>query len=155
MRVVVPPVIVDDRICRIVSPVESLLEVEEWVGAWWEPSAVPLTIASLAPRASERVLLESGVPEADRMHGAVRPTSEEIEAILLTRDPERSAQMRFDEQVQRGTGPRRRKYPGNARFRRDARGGTGTEADRRHDAPREWTGPWRRATDPPPPEPAA
>lgn len=155
MRVVVPPVIVDDRICRIVSPVESLLEVEEWVGAWWEPSAVPLTMASLAPRASERVLQERGVPEEDRLETSVRSTPEEIEAILLTRDPERSAQMSFDEQVQRGTGPRRRRYPGNARFRRDPRGGTGTEAERRRETPREWSGPWRRAGDPPPPDPAA
>jgi hypothetical protein len=155
MRVVVAPVIVDDRICRIVAPVESLLEVEEWVGEWWEPSAVPLTIASVAPAAPTAVLHERGVPESDCLAGAIRPTPEEIEAILLTRDPERSAQMRFDEQVRRGTGPRRRMYPGNARFRRGARGGTSTEVDRRRELPREWNGPWRRSTDPQPPDPAA
>jgi hypothetical protein len=153
MRVVVSPVIVGDRICRIVSPVQSLLEVEEWAGDWWEPSSIPLTTASLSPAADESILRERGVPEADCVTHEPRPAQLDIEASLLTRDPERPAQMRFDEDVRRSTGPRKRKYPGNARFRRGTQ--STTDAERRRDASGEWNGPWRRSTDrPPPDEPA-
>ena len=56
MRVVVPPVLVRDRLCRIVAPVESLLEVEEWVGEWWEPSVVTLSAVSTAAAATDAQL---------------------------------------------------------------------------------------------------
>jgi len=153
MRVVVSPVIVGDRICRITSPVQSLLEVEEWAGEWWEPSSIPLTIASRSPTAEASVLRARGVPEADCVTSEPRPAQLDIEASMRTGDPERPAQMRFDEDVRRGTGSRKRKYPGNARFRRGTQ--STAEAERRRDAMVEWNGPWRRATDRPPPDASA
>lgn len=147
MRVVVAPVVVDGRICRIVSPVDSLLEVEEWAGDWWEPSVVPLTLVSLAPLADAETLRGHGVPPDDCVAVEPRPAPQDIEALMMTRDPEKSPEMRFDEDVRRKVGTRRRKYPGNARFRRDRRGNAKPEVDRRSDATTEWNGPWRRATD--------
>jgi len=119
MRVIVAPVIVNDRVCRIVSPVDSLLEVEEWVGAWWAPSTIPLTIASLAATAPQAMLLDLGIPASDWFAIELRPAQGDIEASMQTRNSERSAEMRMeDEVVRRGAGPKRRAYPGNARFRR-------------------------------------
>lgn len=122
MRVVVAPVVIDGRICRIVSPVASLLEVEEWAGAWWEPSVLPLTLVSSAPLADTAELLACGVPMADCIESEPRPLQRDIEASLVTRDPERTPAMRLDDDVHRGDQPRRRAYPGNARFRRPGRG---------------------------------
>jgi hypothetical protein len=120
MRVVVPPVLVGDRICRIVSALESLLEVEEWVGAWWEPSSIPLTLASRASRASDAMLDARGVPESDRAEPAVWPTQGDIEALMRARDPQRPDGMRFDEEtVVRAQPVRKPDYPGNARFRKN------------------------------------
>jgi hypothetical protein len=156
MRVVVSPVLVGDRICRIVSAVDSLLEVEEWVGAWWEPSAIPLTTVSNSAAVSESELRARGVPESDwLLSGQTRPTPAEIEAIILTHDPGRSVQGQFDDSVRRGTGPRRRNYPGNARFKRDSHGHPTTDAERRRNTSGVWTGPRRRSTDPQPPDTAA
>jgi hypothetical protein len=118
VRVLVPPVLVGDRICRIVSPVDSLLEVEEWMGAWWEPSTIPLTTASTALRAPDDLLRDRGVPADDCVASEVRPDEHDIQAMLLIHDPDRPAQMRFDEDVVRVTSIRARKYPGNARFSR-------------------------------------
>jgi hypothetical protein len=152
MRVVVAPVLVDDRICRIVSAIQSLLEVEEWVGGWWEPSLIPLTLVSSAPQADPRTLRARGVPDEDCLAEAPRPTPVDIESLMRPRDPERPSDMRFDEDVHQINGPRKRKYPGNARFRRDPRGGSAADIDRRRDTDAEWTGPRRRATDTPPPD---
>jgi hypothetical protein len=119
MRVVVPPVLVGDRICRIVSALESLLEVEEWAGAWWEPSSIPLTLASRASRASDDILDARGVPESDRAVPEVWPTQGDIEALMRARDPQRPDGMRFDEEmVMRAQPVRKLDYPGNARFRK-------------------------------------
>ena len=151
MRVVISPVVVGDRICRIVAPVAALLEVEEWVGAWWEPSGVTLTDASHAPAATDAQLAAHGVPVEDWLGNVARPNEADIQAQLVTRDPERPEQMRFDEEVIRPAG-RRRKYPGNARFRRgpfDAKEST-LEAERRDKGASVWKGPWRRSTDVPP-----
>lgn len=150
MRVVVAPVLVDGRICRIVSPVDSLLEVEEWVGGWWEPSLVPLSTVSVSPLAKLETLQGCGVPPEDCVATEPRPAQVDIEALMMTRDPERPAEMRFDEDVRRNVNTRRRKYPGNSRFRRDPRGGAGVESERRRDEAVEWHGPWRRASDQPP-----
>ncbi len=154
MRVVVAPVLVGDRICRIVAPLQSLLEVEEWVGAWWEPSSVTLTEASIAPIVPESVLAERGVPLEDRVATEGRPAQIEIEALIRTRDPERPENMRFDEEVvTRATPTRRRKYPGNARFRRKpaaGKAGEASDAERRKKAPRDPQTPRRRASDDPP-----
>ena len=121
MRIVVPPVVVDGRICRIVAPVEALLEVEEWVGEWWEPSSIGLTTASHAERASREQLLAHGVPEADHGLDEHRTPFDEIEAMIQRRDPERAASL---EDVALPAQATRRVYPGNARFKRQA-----------HDAP--------------------
>jgi hypothetical protein len=120
MRVVVPPVLVGDRICRIVSPVESLLEVEEWVGAWWAPSGVTLSVVGLAPGADPSMLRTYGVPPTDWVAEDPRPDFSEIESLMRAREPGRGEPMRLDEDVRRLSPPRRRKYPGNARFRRSA-----------------------------------
>jgi hypothetical protein len=151
MRVVVAPVVVDGRICRIVSPVATLLEVEEWAGEWWEPSVMPLTLVSSAPLADAELLRARGLPVDDCTTSEPRPSQVDIEALMMTRDPEQSSEERFNDDVRRTVGTRRRKYPGNARFRREPRGGPGVEADRRQDSATEWHGPWRRASDTPPP----
>jgi hypothetical protein len=121
MRVVVSPVLVDDRICRIVSAVESLLEVEEWVGAWWEPSSVPLTAVSNATSAPPELLRARGVPEADIATTAIRLQPPEVEALMRGTDPHRPSEMRFDEETVSAVQPAKpRTYPGNARFRRSS-----------------------------------
>jgi hypothetical protein len=137
MRVVVPPVLVGDRICRIVSALESLLEVEEWVGAWWAPSDVPLTLVSSAAPASDALLQLRGVPESDRMGITDRPLPSDFEALMRSRDPERPAGMRFDEEpVVRVQPARKPEYPGNARFRKNAGGGGAPVAKSRRGADR-------------------
>ncbi len=151
MRVVIPPVIVAGRVYRVVSPVQSLIEVEEWVGEWWEPSNVTLTEAGLAPAAPAEMLRELGIPEEDCLASAPRPDQPQLEALLLTRDPKRPENMRFDEEVvRRPNAPRGRSYPGNARFRRVVTPPPEPEYDpseRRQGPSPEWTGPWRRAGD--------
>lgn len=119
MRVVVPPVLVEDRICRIIAAVESLLEVEEWAGAWWQPSGVPLTLVSTAVVASPELLRARGVPECDIATADMRPPQIELEALMRGLDPQRPADMRFDEEtVARAPQSKPRAYPGNSRFRR-------------------------------------
>lgn len=121
MRILVAPVLVGDRICRIVSPVDSLLEVEEWVGEWWEPSSVTLTTASQAPAASEALLRERGVPPDDCRATAARTAEVEIQALLRAREPAQPTAFSPDEPAsQRAHGLRRKQYAGSARFRRHA-----------------------------------
>ena len=148
MRVVVSPVLVGERLCRIVAPIESLLEVEEWAGAWWEPSNVTLTETSLATTASVEVLRAHFVPEDDWYASDARPDDHQIQAQMYTRDPDRSEQTKFDDKVVRRLESRRRKYPGNSRFRRGPGVQDSTfEGERRREDPTEWNGPWRRSTD--------
>jgi hypothetical protein len=66
MRVIVPPVVVDGRICRIVAPLPTLVEVQEWKGEWWLLSDVLLSTAAVAPPAPHPLLEVQGVPPADR-----------------------------------------------------------------------------------------
>ncbi len=159
MRVVVPPVLVHDRICRIVSPVESLLEVEEWVGEWWEPSGLTLSTVSGAPPVPEVELVRHGVPPSDWGSAADRTSSSAIEAMMLAHVTVRPR----DLQLVPADGParsgrRRKEYAGSARFRRGLRV-AGKRATDRGDAPSaELKGPWRRSTDVPPapqPDPAS
>jgi hypothetical protein len=151
MRVVLPPVLVGERICRIVAPVASLLEVEEWVGEWWEPSSVTLSEVSHSPLASDAVLRDRGVPPDDCIASEPAIAQSELEALLLTHDPERSAHLLFDgDVVPRLAVPRRKLYPGNAKFRKHAL--ELTDRGREHPERRRsrgivWKGPWRRATD--------
>lgn len=119
MRVLVAPVLVGDRICRIVSPIDSLLEVEEWVGEWWEPSGVTLTAASQAPRASEHVLAARGVPPEDHHATEPRATDPEIQSLLRACDPAPPSGAPQEHMRQpRAPSLRQREYPGNARFLR-------------------------------------
>ncbi|MBP7548946.1 MAG: hypothetical protein KA761_01600 [Gemmatimonadaceae bacterium] len=158
MRILVAPVLVGDRLCRIVSPVDSLLEVEEWVGEWWEPSSVTLTTVSQAPAAPMRVLLERGVPPED--HGASPSTSPavDLQSLLRATEPAPAPSARIEDsgRVQPG-GSRRRQYTGSGRFRRPRATPSAPPIDRadlrRGDTRDEWRGPWRRATDVPPNDP--
>jgi hypothetical protein len=119
MRVLVAPVLVGDRICRIVSPIESLLEVEEWVGEWWEPSSVTITTASQSPPASERLLLERGVPPEDHRSSEPATSDPEIQSLLRAREPAPPTAALFDRaDAPRASAARPREYPGNARFLR-------------------------------------
>jgi hypothetical protein len=150
MRVIVPPVVVGIRICRIVAPVESLLEVEEWVGQWWEPSTVTLSEASLGISASEALLESRGVPHEDWRASEPRSGEHEIQALLQTRDPERA--QRLDDDVARSVPSRRRSYPGNARFSSRTIAAverTTEKSDRRAHSDGNLKGPHRRKTDVP------
>jgi len=133
MRVVVGPVLIDDRIYRIVAAVESLLEVEEWAGSWWQPSTIPLTTASGAPPADCELLLARGVPIDDWATGEPRSALMNIEALMQTNDPDRASKPALDDTVKRGPAPRRSQYPGNRRFGLRSHDSDGTErpADRR------------------------
>ncbi|MCC7003408.1 MAG: hypothetical protein IT357_14720 [Gemmatimonadaceae bacterium] len=162
MRVVVSPVLVGERIVRIVSPVDSLLEVEEWVGEWWEPSAVTLTTASQAPSASMAVLRSRGVPVEDCEETPSRPSVRALQFLMLATARDANDPLIASDLTTRPLrGLRRKSYPGNARFRR----GTATKrastpdaavrdadaaAERRQDRSPTWQGPWRRASDRPP-----
>lgn len=112
MRILVAPVLVGDRICRIVSPVRSLLEVEEWAGEWWEPSLVTLTEVVHARAASRPELRARGVPESDHAASG-HLTSAELQAMLRAHEPTPPA---FEATA--GPARPRRAYPGSARFRR-------------------------------------
>ena len=89
MRVVIAPVLVGKRIVRLVAPLDSLLEVEEWVGEWWEPTDVTLTVASRAPSAPFALLRRRGVPAEDCVVGP-RPTDAEIQALMHAAEPRES-----------------------------------------------------------------
>lgn len=152
MRVIVPPVVVGDRICRIVAAVESLLEVEEWAGQWWEPSTITLSDASHGTTADAELLHARGVPLADWIASSPRSGESEIQAWLQARDPERGQEMRLNDDVMRSTPVRRRSYPGNARF--SSRTIAAVERkmenlERRHPSDGTSQGPRRRKTDAP------
>ena len=150
MRVIVPPVVVGDRICRIIAPVASLLEVEEWVGQWWEPSAVTLSEASLGVSAPDALLAARGVPADDWRASEARSGEQDIQALLQIRDPER--EQRLDEDVARSMPTRRRSYPGNARFSSRAIAAAERrtdDSDRRARPEAATPGPHRRETDTP------
>lgn len=152
MRILVAPVLVGDRICRIISPIESLLEVEEWVGEWWEPSTVTLTTASQSPAAPERVLQERGVPAEDRVATEPRASDPEIQGLMRPDQQPFAPSARIEDTLApRANGARRRQYSGNARFRRPRASTPNSVIDRadlrRPGSDGEWHGPFRRATD--------
>lgn len=169
MRVVVSPVLIGERIVRIVSPVDALLEVEEWVGEWWEPSAITLTTASQAPSAPTSVLRARGVPVEDCVETVARPSQRALQFLLLATARDANDPLVAADLTTRPTrGLRRKSYPGNARFRRGTAGkrntapttavkdGDATDiAERRQDSSATWSGPWRRATDSPTENPDA
>lgn len=154
MRIICPPVLVGDRICRIVSPIESLLEVEEWVGAWWEPSSVTVTTASHSPAAPVAQLTERGVPLTDCAPGP-RPAEEEIQALMRANVTSATQPVSLDpENERRRNGARRKVYTGNSKFRK-GRSAVAAEAradQRTAERSAERTVPRRRATDAVPPQ---
>jgi len=130
MRIICPPVLVGDRICRIVSPIDSLLEVEEWAGAWWEPSSVTLTTASLAPAATVVELEARGVPP-EGCEAGPRSAEQQIQALMrATVSAAAQASAVDPANERRADGMRRRVYTGNARFRRG--GAESAESPQRH-----------------------
>jgi len=119
MRILVAPVVIGDRICRIVSPVASLLEVEEWAGEWWEPSSVTITTASQAPAATERLLRERGVPLEDCISPGPRAEDLEIQMLMRACDPEpRGDPLASETRTLPHARTRERQFTGNRRFRR-------------------------------------
>lgn len=65
MDVLVPPVVAGGRICRVVSPVASLIEVQEWMGEYWLPSDLLLSAVRRAPPAPRHLLEAHAVPRED------------------------------------------------------------------------------------------
>lgn len=152
MRILSPPVLVGERICRVVSPIASLLEVEEWVGAWWEPSAVTITTASQAPRASVVVLHARGVPAEDHTTEASAPLGDVQALMRASVVPYVQPLAVSPDNERRPNGSRRKIYSGNSRFRRGRSAGADTHVrndQRERTSVTEWSGPWRRATDDP------
>jgi hypothetical protein len=153
MNVVVPPVLVGGKILRIVSSAPHLYEVEEWVGEWWEPSSVTLSVATMAPVASREELDARGVPESERTSGAERLSIEHLSERL--RAPVNAFEFDISKPPSISTEGmvRRREYAGSAKFRRprapnkkklsEKRRAAGTDES----SSQEWTGPFRRATD--------
>ena len=151
MRIVVAPALVGDRLCRIVAPIPTLLEVEEWVGAWWDPSTVMLTAVSQSAPATEQELRERGVPAEDCVTAESAEPSPDLQTQLRAHAPAPRLGP-----VDAGAsivphGVRAREYTGNKNFRRARPGGTASGAERtalKHDAPGAAArGHKRRATD--------
>jgi hypothetical protein len=61
-RVVLAPVIMEERIFRVVEPAHSTMYVEEWQGDYWLPSDVALHVVRVAPFATEDELRERRLP---------------------------------------------------------------------------------------------
>ena len=85
MRVILPPVVVDGKICRIVAPVPSLLEVQEWMGDFWLPSDVLLSTVTTSDPAPLSLLHSSGVPRADHGRWPQRGLGTLTEGALIAR----------------------------------------------------------------------
>ena len=83
MRVIVPPVVVNGRICRIVAPIPTLVEVQEWKDAWWLLSDVLLTTAASSPPAPVSLLEMRGVPPADHGRPGERPAGVLSESAIF------------------------------------------------------------------------
>ena len=58
------PVLIDERIYRVVEPAHSTLYVEEWHGDYWLPSDVALHAVRAAPFATEDELRARHLPKA-------------------------------------------------------------------------------------------
>lgn len=145
MRVVVPPGFVGSRLVRVVAAVPSLLEVEEWMGEWWEPSTVTLSDATAAPTASAEALDAAGVPAGDRVVDGERFTTDTI-STLLTAPVQLNVGSQLNSLEKKFNGGRRRnEYAGSAKFgRRNFK----NRRESKDAAEQPWAGPFRRATDP-------
>lgn len=149
MQMVVPPVYVGGRILRVVSPTPHLYEVEEWVGEWWEPSVVTLSVATSAPSASPDLLDAHRVPVEDRHTQGLRLSFEELSERMRAHVRDYTQEMPSPDLHSSGPRARRREYAGSAKFRRPRAPKAGTER-RSTDAKEEeakWTGPFRRGSD--------
>lgn len=120
MHVIVPPVVVADRICRIVAPLPSLLEVEEWMGEWWEPCMLTFREVGAAPPATARLLEQRGVPRDEWGLQGERASMERIDALLLANVVVRPPSAGTPH-VEGAHGRRQKAYPGSARFGRAKR----------------------------------
>lgn len=149
MRIIVPPVLIGTRICRIVAPVEHLLEVEEWVGEWWEPCALTISEVGAAPRVSEKMLDQRAVPREDRGPNDDRTSASAIQTMMLAHVMLRPENTDVTPSSNITRGPRQKVYSGSRRFGNRR----GSQADRRRSGRGEnaeqWNGPWRRASDQP------
>jgi len=65
MHVLLGPLICRRKICRVVSPVQSLVFVEEWNGTDWTPSDIPLHGIEDAVPATVDMLAACNVPSND------------------------------------------------------------------------------------------
>ena len=65
MHVLLGPLICRRKICRVVSPMESLVYVEEWIGSDWVPSDIPLHAIEEAVPATVDMLAACNVPTND------------------------------------------------------------------------------------------
>jgi len=65
MHVLLGPLICRRKICRVVSPVQSLVFVEEWNGTDWTPSDIPLHGIVDAVPATVDMLAACRVPSND------------------------------------------------------------------------------------------
>ncbi len=151
MNVVVPPVVVGGRILRIVSSAPHFYEVEEWMGQWWEPGSVTLSVAIAAPAATDHELDVQSVPEAERVGGPERISIEQLSEKM--RAPVRAYEVDIAQLLASPVenGVRRREYAGSSKFRRP-RAPKQSTTDKRRDGAgpqsgSDWTGPFRRATD--------
>jgi hypothetical protein len=146
VHVILSPVVIGDSIYRIVAPLPSLLEVEEWMGEWWEPSTLTFRMVASAPPASQALLAERGVPRDEWGSPAQRATAEAIDAMLLAhvifRPPTNGAPL-----VDGPGGRRRKSYPGSARFGKRVRSHGRRADDAPGAAPVIPLGPRRRRSD--------
>ena len=144
MRIVVPPVLIGERILRVTAPVDSLFEVEEWTGEWWEPSLLTITVVSQAARAPEALLIARGVPIEDRTAGS-ELDQDLVQQRMHATESDATQDFRLDESATRRQGKRQRVFAGSARFRRGRH--SSSEEQRDGAAGTDWPGPFRRASD--------
>lgn len=93
MRVVVPPVLVEGMVCRVVISADSVYETQEWTGSDWLPSGALLSTVSGATRASGAQLAALGVPTADAVLVPDRIVlrASDLVLVAMLADAERTA----------------------------------------------------------------
>lgn len=150
MHVVVPPVFIAGRILRVISSTPHLYEVEEWVGEWWEPSQVTLSVATSARNATAQELDTQGVPAEDRLDAVERLSYEQLSERLRAHVHDYTHELPSTGAPATGPRARRREYTGSGKFRRPRMPQKGAErrgATEQSQETAPWTGPLRRATD--------
>ena len=60
-----PPFLVDGLICRLMTPPNAQPEVQQWAGAYWQPSLIPMYRLSSRTPVSRALLAAQFVPIAD------------------------------------------------------------------------------------------